>query len=236
MNDHVWNENDDIHEINQVHLESLPVSVKHVHRATCVDPILSRVLEYTLTGWPTEQVDESIEPYFNKRHELTVEENCLLWGMRVIIPPPLRERVLDELHAGDLGIVRMKALFRIHMWWPGIDQNIASTVRSCLSCQSVRNKPPQAPLQPWDRPKTPWQRVHKDFLFMNKMFMVVVDSHSKWLEVEIMPNMTSETTIEKLCDLFARFGVPERLVSDNGPQFSSSEFTEFTKRNGIEHV
>ena len=71
---------------------------------------------------------------------------------------------------------------------------------------------------------------------MNKMFMIAVDSHSKWLEVEIMPNVTSETTIEKLRDMFARYGLPERLVSDNGPQFTSSEFATFMKRNGIKHI
>lgn len=70
---------------------------------------------------------------------------------------------------------------------------------------------------------------------MNKMLMVVVDSHSKCLEVAIMPNVTSETTIEKLRDLFSRLGT-ERLVSDNGPQFSSREFAEFTKRNRIKHI
>ena len=64
---------------------------------------------------------------------------------------------------------------------------------------------------------------------MNKMFMILVDSHSKWLKVKIMPNVTSETTIE----ISASFGIPERLVSDNGPQFSSREFVEFSKRNGI---
>lgn len=75
------------------------------------------------------------------------------------------------------------------MWWRGIDKNIASTVHSCLSCQSVRNKPPQATLQPWD-----WQRVHIDFAvpFMNKMLKVVVDCHSKWLEVDIMPDVTKQ--------------------------------------------
>ena len=66
-------------------------------------------------------------------------------------------------------------------------------------------------------PKEPLasQTVHVDFTgpfmnTMNKMFMVVVDSHSKWLKVEIMPNVTSETTVEKLRDLFVRFGIPER--------------------------
>ena len=205
LNDHVRNKNDEIHEINRVQLESLPVLGEHVRKTTRADSILSRVLEYTLTGWQTEQADESIKPYINKRHEMTIEERCVLLGMRGIIAPPLRERVLDELHAGNQGIVCMKALSSIRMWWPGIDQNIASTVRSCLSCQSVRNKTPKAPLRPWDWPKTPWQRVNVHFTgpFMNKIFMVVVDSHLKWLEVG------------KLCDLFPRCGIPERLVMRN---------------------
>lgn len=66
-------------------------------------------------------------------------------------------------------------------------------------------------MQPWD-----WQRVHIDLAgpFMNKMLKVVVDCHSKWLEVDIMPDVTRETTIEQLCNLFARFRIPECLVSD----------------------
>ena len=56
--------------------------------------------------------------------------------MRVVIPRPLQARVLDELHVGHPGIVRMKAQARVHVWWPGLDTNIANTVRGCLSCQS----------------------------------------------------------------------------------------------------
>ena len=109
LNDHVRDEHDEAHEIHQLQLESLPVSVDQVRKATRSDPILSRVLEYALTGWPTEVTSEAIKPYFNKRNEITVEENCLLWGMRVVIPRPLQARVLDELHVGHPGIVRMKA-------------------------------------------------------------------------------------------------------------------------------
>ena len=165
LNDQVRNENDEIHEINRVQLESLPVSVEHVLKATHADPILSIVLEYTLTGWSTEQVDESIKQYFNKHHEMTVKENCLLWAMCIIIPLPLRERVLDKLHTSHPGIVHIKALSKIHVWWRRIYKNIASTIYSCLSRQSVRNKPPQEPLQPWGWHKTPWKRVHMDFCF-----------------------------------------------------------------------
>ena len=72
--------------------------------------------------------------------------------------------------------------------------------------------------------------------FMGKMFLLVIDSNSKWLEVELMPSTTSEATIEKLREMFARYGNPEQLVSDNGPQFTSHEFAEFMKRNGIKHI
>ena len=71
---------------------------------------------------------------------------------------------------------------------------------------------------------------------MGKMFLIVVDSHSKWLEVEVMSSITSEATIEKLRDLFARYGIPQQLVSDNGSQFTSREFAEFMKGNGIKHT
>ena len=228
---------DEVRLVNILQIESLPLSAEQIRKATRADPVLSRVLEYTLTGWPEERSPE-IAVYYQKRHEITIEDGCLLWGIRVIVPKSFHERVLKELHSGHPGIVRMKSLARLHVWWPNLDKDISSVVRGCVKCQLTRNKPPQAPLQPWDWPKLPWQRIHIDFAgpFMNRMFLIVVDSHSKWLEVEIMSSVTSEATIEKLQEMFARFGIPMQLVSDNGPQFTSREFAEFTKANGIKHT
>ncbi|XP_022791984.1 uncharacterized protein K02A2.6-like [Stylophora pistillata] len=111
-------------------------------------------------------------------------------------------------------------------------------LQKCEECQLARNKPPTAPLHSWEWPKMPWQRIYVDFggPFMGKMFLVVVGSHSKWLEVETMPNVTSPTTIDKLRHMFARFGLPSQLVNENGPQFTSKEFPEFMKQNGIKHI
>ena len=76
-----------------------------------------------------------------------------------------------------------------------------------------------------------WERgnIHIDFAgpFLRKQFLVVVDAHSKWLEVVPVPNLTSQTTIDTLCSIFATHGLPELLVSDNGPSFTSAEFQEF---------
>ena len=71
---------------------------------------------------------------------------------------------------------------------------------------------------------------------MGKMFLIIVDSHSKWLEVEVMSSITSEATIENLRDLFARYGIPQQLMSDNRSQFTSHEFPTFMKGNGIKHT
>ncbi|XP_061190069.1 uncharacterized protein K02A2.6-like [Saccostrea echinata] len=68
------------------------------------------------------------------------------------------------------------------------------------------------------------------------MFLIVVDAHSKWPEVIPMQTTTSTKTIITLRNIFARNGLPEQLVSDNGPQFVSEEFQKFMKLNGINHI
>lgn len=94
-----------------------------------------------------------------------------------------------------------------------------------------------APLQPWEWPVSPWDRLHIDFAEWNKQhYFVVVDSHSKWLEVFPMYSTTATETIDILCTLFASYGLPREIVSDNGPPFSSKEFEAFMMRNGIKHT
>ncbi|CAB4007397.1 Uncharacterized protein K02A2.6, partial [Paramuricea clavata] len=100
------------------------------------------------------------------------------------------------------------------------------------------NEAGKVPLHPWEWPTTPWQRIHLDFAgpFQGRMFLIIVDAHSKWPEVEIMPSTTSTQTIDRLRTIFARYGVPAQVVTDNGPQFTSAEFQLFLKTNGIKHI
>ena len=104
--------------------------------------------------------------------------------------------------------------------------------------QAVKQAPPTAPLHPWVWPTKPWQRVHVDFAgpFMGKMYFVAVDAHSKWPEVYEMSSTTSYKTISVLRHLMAKYGLPEQLISDNGTQFTSAEFSEFLRSNGVKHI
>ena len=78
-------------------IEALPVTAVELRSATRSDVILSKVLRYTKSGWPV-SVPDSLKPYFYRRNELTLEEDCVLWGARVVVPKKLQERVLEELH------------------------------------------------------------------------------------------------------------------------------------------
>ena len=75
----------------------------------------------------------------------------------------------------------MKALPRGHAWWPGIDSNIEMLMKSCTDCQNTQHASSLSLLHPWEWPETPWEHVHINYArpFMNQMFFVIVDAHSK---------------------------------------------------------
>jgi hypothetical protein len=132
----------------------------------------------------------------------------------------------------------MKAFARSYIWWPKLDSDIERLTKSCDTCVSFQKAPPKAPLYQWDWPQKPWSRIHIDFAgpFLGKMFLITVDSHSKWIDVSVMNNITAETTIDQLRKLFSTHGLPDMIVSDNGPTFTSEKFSEFVRLNGITHA
>ena len=128
-------------------VNTLPVNSDLLKRATAVDPVLSKVLRYVQGGWP-HNVSPDLKPFFQRKDELVMEAGCLMWGIRVVIPTKFREKVMDELHTSHAGIVRMKSLARIRVWWPSIDKDIEQLAHSCKICQSMQNKPPPVLLHP----------------------------------------------------------------------------------------
>lgn len=212
-----------------------------IGRETQQDEVLRQVFSYIRFGWPEKLEDNRFDPFFKKRDELSVEGDCILWGSRVVVPDNLQGRILRLLHGGHPGIVKMKMLARSYVWWPKIDENLEWYVRNCDSCQQTRNSSTKAPLHHWPVPTRRWQRLHIDFAEIRlhgqpRNLFLVVDAYSKWLEVFLMGSITTEKTIERLRTLFASYGFPEEIVSDNGPQLVSDEFTTFLQKNRIKHV
>ena len=107
---------------------------------------------------------------------------------------------IESLHEAHPGMSRMKSLARSYFWWVKIDKDIEKRVKTCESCQKHQLMPASAPVHPWERKNSSWVRLHIDYLdpFMGKVFPVIVDSDSKWVEVFPVSNSTSQTTINCL--------------------------------------
>ena len=117
-----------------------------------------------------------------------------------------------------------------------MSRQIKEIVEKCPEC--VKESAPQKePLLTSRLPEYPWQKVATDlFVLQGVNYLLVVDYFSRYLEVVKLTATTSSKVIDSLKALFSRHGIPQVVVSDNGPQFSSQEFEEFSKSYGFTHV
>ena len=152
----------------------------------------------------------------------------------MVVSKQAREMVLQELHEGHPGMTMMKSLARMYVWWLGVDKEIEECVHTCQECQLNQSAPPETLMQPWKWPTRPWARIHLDYAspFLGRMFLILIDAHLKWIEAFCNTSATSSATVECLRQVFAQFGVPETVVTDNGTCFTSDEFKLFLKMNG----
>ena len=144
--------------VQKLRINSLPVTAAEVARATRADTQLSQVLAYSRNGWP-EVVLQPLRQYFLKRDSITIEQDVLLLGIRVIVPDSLRDRVLHQLHDSHPGIARMKGIARSHVWWPDLDQNIEYVMKGCQNCQLQQATPVAATVHPLIWPQVLWYRL-----------------------------------------------------------------------------
>ena len=119
---------------NVSQINTVSVSVVDLCKATRSDPLLSKVYYYLQRGWP-KTCPDSLKPFWSRRTELSIEEGCILWGIRVLVPKKLQSRVLEMFHEGHMGVVRVKQVAQSHVWWPCIDKDIEQLVKGCKSCQ-----------------------------------------------------------------------------------------------------
>jgi hypothetical protein len=220
-------------------LDTLPITAKVIRDASLRDKLMSFVYRHVLGGWPLSmKKTDPLYPFFLRRDEISIVQNIVMWGIRVVVPESLQQKILEALHESHAGIVRMKSLARQYVWFPNIDKMIEEICNSCGNCVQNRANPPSSPLHPWEFPDRPWLRLHVDLAgpFLNKMWLIIADAHSKWPEVfDLHTTSTSTVIITRIRESICRFGIPEQIVSDNGAQFTSEEFRNFCKSNGIRH-
>ena len=229
---------------------ALDLAIHHVHitpekkiafqQSIKEDPLLRSLAETIITGWPEDIKDlpNALRPYHAHRDILTVEDGLILRGEALIIPPLEREKVLKSIHEGHMGISKCQFRARQCVYWPGINADIKRMVEACTTCQQHCPQEPRQPLQSTPAPEQPWQHLGADyFSFDGFEYLTIVDYYTKMPFVrKMLPSQCSSAkTIAAMKELFAEHGIPEIIRTDNGPQFASHLFAEFTKDWNIDH-
>ena len=199
------------------------------HKMTCVN--------YCRLGWPDRsQLTEATRPYFPVADELSVEEGLLLRGCRIVIPTSMRQDILERLHSGHQGIVKCRARARQSVWWPGLSGQLQALVTKCQVC--TKERPQNAePLIPSELPELPFQRVGTDlFEWEKRTYLLVVDYYSRYIKIALLNRTTAVDVITHMKSIFTRHGIPERVMSDNGPQYACEAFEEFAREYHFRHI
>lgn len=221
--------------------QSLPVKFADLQDATRSCPILKQVAKLVEKGWPRRKqqiTDPDVAAFYELRDGIIILEGCLFYADRIVVPKACRNQVLQELHTGHPGFGRMKMLARSKVIWPTMNSEIERKVKSCTICAESVKAPIKCTLKSWPIAEKPWSRIHADYAgpVNGVYYLVIVDSYSNWPEIFKTAKTTTTKTIEFFLEAFARTGLPDTLVTDNGAQFTSAEFNKFTSDNGIVHL
>ncbi|XP_062715028.1 uncharacterized protein K02A2.6-like [Aedes albopictus] len=197
------------------------------------DSILSKVIRFVRKGWPR-VVETELKPFAQICTNFEIEDDCLYFEDRVVIPKALQRRVLEKLHENHDGVVRMKMIGRSYFWWKGFDKDVADFVKSCVTCQKTQRVPREVVESNWPPANHAFERLHLDlFHFEGQTFLIVVDAYSKFIDVKLLRRTDANSVLEKLDEIYTYFGLPTEVCSDNGPPFNSSLFVEACKANNI---
>ena len=202
------------------------------------DEELPVVARYIQEGWPTSRKRCAARalPYWSIRHSLTAYDDLVFYGPRLVIPNACRAEVVQDLHSGHQGVTKTLQRAKSSVFWPGLRRRIEEKCLSCTSCLSQEKEGRKEPLISVPVPEFPFEVIGIDPFELNgHSYVAVVDYLTKWPVVRQMDRVRSGSLIGVLEEVFAEYGIPRRIVSDNGPQFTGVVFTSFMAEQGIEH-
>ena len=214
------------------------LSTDEIRKAMGDDPTLMKITGFVKNGFPPKSSLHGEErKYWSIQDSLSIDDNVLLTGVRIVVPKPLRFEVLRRLHDGHAGVEATSTRARDTLYWPGITSDIDAYVKACGFCQGRQPRNPDPPVTLKTRPARNFQEISTDLCEVNgHEYLIVVDNKSDWLEVEAMGKSTTAfKVVTALQALFTRFGAPETLWSDNGPQYASREFANFLGEWDVVH-
>ena len=181
------------------------------------DTDMCALKDIIMSGWPKEQTNcsDGVQPYWNYRdcsERVDSERN------KNSDPKEDETEHSRKIAQGHLGQEKCKRRARATVFWPGINKDIEKMVNQCSDCIDHRDRHCPAPLVSHSVPTQAWSKVGSDvFQLDNKNYLVIVDYHSNYPDVYQIPSQSSKSVITTMKESFGRFGIPDLLLSGNGP-------------------
>ncbi|UYV83111.1 K02A2.6-like [Cordylochernes scorpioides] len=212
--------------------------IKRLQKETHGDHTLIQLIEYAKNGWPkykTKVCDEA-KPYWQFQDEIHVSDGIVYKGNCIVVPSTLRKEILQVVHSSHQGIAASKEKARSAFYWPGMITQVENEVEKCRTCQEYSRKNPEESRIAHEIPEFPWEKIAVDFMEVSgTSSILVVDYHSKFVEIRKLSSKRETETIMQLKTIFRTHGIPRTLVSDNGPPFNSTGFKNFAQKYEFKH-
>ena len=222
--------------VNEIYLLSYmsvsPHKREKIKQATMKDREMTLLHDVTVRGWPETKVQlpAELKTYWNYRDVISSIDGLMFKGLKLIFPKELRNEMLEKIHSSHLGMVKCKSRAREVLFWPSMNSDIEVKVSRCAICALNQPQNPEEPLIPTEIPDRPWSKIGVDlFEFKGQHYLMSVDYFSKWPEINKLDNVSSKNVIQYMKGQFSRSGIPDSVMSDNRPQFASTEFRKFAQ-------
>ena len=208
-----------------------------IRQETNMDASLQTLFSLISTSWLNDKLQSPlcVRQYWPYRDELSTQNGLVFRGTRIIIPHSMRTEMTLRAHRSHLGIRQYTInTARDIIYWQRMTADLTEAV------QQIKPALPKEPMMTYPVPTLPWQIVASDcFECDNQHYLAVVDLYSDFIEIRKLDTLATSTLVEQLKQVFAIHGVPVTLISDNGPNYASAEFYQFTQaitRNQTERL
>ena len=230
----------EVESIDMLHYLSVTEDTLNLIKQATEEDNRMKTLKTTIRGgWPVtkDMVPEELQEFFPFRDELSLQDGLVFKGERLVIPSGIRHNIMARLHASHIGIQGCLRRARETVYWPGMNKEITEYISKCEICCAYPQDKAKEPLISHEIPTRPREKIGCDmFEFGGRDYLITVDYFSNYFEVDQLSNKTNQEVMGKLKQHLARHGLPDQLISDNGPPYNSRAFQEFATSYGFEHV
>ncbi|XP_048745965.2 uncharacterized protein K02A2.6-like [Ostrea edulis] len=213
-------------------------TLKKIKSANSRDETMQKLYKTIKDGWPErDELTPDIQIFYTFRDELTSQDGLIFKGDRIVIPPTLKGEILQKVHSSHIGIQGCYRRTKESLYWPNMMKDIESFIKECPVCATIQGEQGKETLISHEIPDRPWQKIGTDlFQFDDKQYLITVDYYSDFFEIDRLHDKKSKEVITKLKAQMARHGIPEILISDNGPPYNSKEFAYFSENYEFKHT